>query len=65
MVRSMTPNMLTTTQAAKELKISRSRVLVLIRDKRLPAVKFGDAYVIERKDLAKVRVRKVGRPAKK
>ena len=58
----MTP--LTTAQAAAELGVSPSRVLKLIEAGRLPAQKFGHAYLIQKKDLAKVRVRKTGRPKK-
>jgi len=57
--------LLTTQQAADALGISRSRVLVLIGNGRLPAERIGSQHVIDRKDLAKVRVRKPGRPKKK
>lgn len=55
---------LTTAQAATELGISKSRVVALIAAGRLPAQKVGMQYLIQRKDLAKVRVRKPGRPKK-
>jgi excisionase family DNA binding protein len=53
---------LTTTEAAKRLKISRRRVLELIAAGRLKATRFGPAWLIDPKDLAAVRVRKPGRP---
>jgi excisionase family DNA binding protein len=57
--------LLTTAQAAAELGVTPSRVLALINAGRLPAQKFGHAYLIQKKDLAKVKNRKVGRPPKK
>ena len=57
-------SLITVTLAAKELKITRARVQALIRDGRLPAEKIGNFYAIKRADLAKVRVRKPGRPKK-
>jgi excisionase family DNA binding protein len=59
---SRVADQISVTEAAAELKVSRARVLVLIGEGRLPAAKVGNQYVIQRKDLAKVRVRKVGRP---
>jgi excisionase family DNA binding protein len=56
---------LNTAQAAAKLKISPGRVRALIAAKRLPAVKFGRDYMIEPADLARVRVRKPGRPKTK
>lgn len=55
---------LTTNQAAEKLGVSRRRVLALIDTKRLPAAKFGDAYMIDEKDLQLVGERKPGRPKK-
>jgi excisionase family DNA binding protein len=57
--------MLTTSQVAAELGVTTSRVHALIQSGRLPAQKMGRDYFIEKKDLAKVRVRKPGRPAKR
>jgi excisionase family DNA binding protein len=54
--------LLTTTQAAKELGISRVRVVALIAAGRLKADKMGRDWMIRRKSLAVVRVRKPGRP---
>lgn len=56
--------MLTTAQAAAQLKISRQRVLALIASGRLPAQKHGRDWMIEPSDLELVKVRKPGRPAK-
>lgn len=55
---------ITVTEAAKRLKISRPRVLVLIREKRLPAEMVGMQFLIKPGDLSKVRDRKPGRPRK-
>jgi excisionase family DNA binding protein len=55
--------MITTTDAAKRLKVTRRRVVALIQASRLPAQKLGRDWVIEEKDLERVRVRKPGRPA--
>jgi len=53
---------LTTKQAGKALKVNESRVRQLILAGRLPAQKFGRAWMIKEKDLAKVADRKVGNP---
>ncbi len=53
---------LTTAQAAKRLGISPRRLLVLIKEDRLPAEPFGRTYMINEKDLALVKNRKPGRP---
>lgn len=50
------------TQAAKELKITRKRILEFIYDQRLPAELIGNSYVIKKKDLILVADRKTGRP---
>lgn len=57
-------NLITTAEAAEKLGISIDRVQALIRAKRLPATRFGRVYMINSKDLAKVMVRKPGRPKK-
>jgi excisionase family DNA binding protein len=57
--------LITTSQAAIDLGVTSRRVLALIHAGRLPAQKMGRDYFIEKKDLAKVRVRKPGRPAKR
>ena len=53
---------LTTDQAGKILGVSGRRVRALIKVGRLPAHKFGKAWMIDKKDLQKVAVRKPGRP---
>ncbi len=58
-------NLITTSEAAEKLGISIDRVQALIRAKRLPAQKFGRVYMINERDLAKVKDRKPGRPKKK
>lgn len=56
--------MMTTTQAAEALKISRQRVLALIASGRLPAQKHGRDWMIEPSDIELVKVRRPGRPRK-
>ncbi|HSZ54405.1 MAG TPA: helix-turn-helix domain-containing protein [Tepidisphaeraceae bacterium] len=56
--------LLTVTQVAEKLGVSRSRVLFLVREGRVPGEKLGSQYVIKPADLAKVRVLKPGRPKK-
>jgi len=55
---------ITVAQAAVLLDISAMRVRQLIQTGRLSASKMGPIWLVERMDLAAVRVRKVGRPAK-
>lgn len=59
-------DLITTQEAARILGISQRRVLVLIKDGRLPARMICNSrvYLIERKDLEKVTIRKLGRPKK-
>jgi excisionase family DNA binding protein len=57
-------DLMTTMQAAKALGVTKSRVIALISAGRLPAQKIGIQWLISRKDLAKVRIRKPGRPKK-
>jgi excisionase family DNA binding protein len=54
--------MINTAQAAARLGISRRRVLALITSGRLPAQKVGRDWLINPKDLDKVKERKPGRP---
>lgn len=56
--------LLTTSEAAKRLKVSVRRVHQLIDEQRLPAEKMGRDYFIKEEDLKLVEVRKVGRPKK-
>jgi excisionase family DNA binding protein len=59
--------LLTTAEAAAKLGISRSRVLAMIRDRRLKAEKVGRDWIIQEADLSASPVanRKPGRPRKK
>lgn len=57
--------LITTSEAAERLGVHRTRVQVLIRAGRLPATKYGKAYLINEKDLALVADRKPGRPPAK
>jgi excisionase family DNA binding protein len=61
----MSRKLLTTNQAAKELKVTAIRIRAMIRDGRLKAEKMGRDYVIRESDLDTVRDRKPGRPAAK
>jgi excisionase family DNA binding protein len=56
--------LLTTAQVAERLGVHRTRVNVLIQEGRLPAQKFGRAYLVQEKDLQLVSHRPVGRPPK-
>lgn len=56
--------LLTTAQVAEQLGVHRTRVNVLIKEGRLPAQKFGRAYLVQEKDLQLVSDRRVGRPPK-
>ena len=55
---------ITTTEAAKRLGVTPTRVRALIEAKRLKAFKFGREWLIDPKDLDAVKIRKVGRPRK-
>ena len=55
---------ITTTEAAKRLGVTPTRVRALIVAKRLKAFKFGREWLIDPKDLEAVKDRKVGRPRK-
>lgn len=56
--------MLTTSEVAERLSVTRWRVNALIRDKRLKAERYGQVWLVDEKDLKDVMVRKVGRPPK-
>lgn len=58
-------DMLSTAAVATELKVTVRRVQQMITRGQLPAQKLGRDFFIRRADLAKVRVRKTGRPPKK
>jgi excisionase family DNA binding protein len=55
---------ITTTEAAKRLGVTPTRVRALIEAKRLKAFKYGREWLIDPKDLEAVKDRKVGRPRK-
>ena len=56
---------LTTHQAGKILGVNDSRVRQFILKGRLPATKFAGVWMIQEKDLDKVKERKTGRPKQK
>ena len=58
-------DLLTTKEAAKELRLSVRRIQALISAGKLPAQKIGRDWIIRKADLDLVRVRKPGRPSKK
>ncbi len=60
----MTSDYISTTQAARELGITRQRVLQLIKQDRLKAEKFANVFMIRKADLASVEDRPTGRPPK-
>ena len=53
-----------TTEAAKRLGVTDSRVRKMILSKRLKAIKVGREWLIDPKDLDALKDRKVGRPRK-
>jgi excisionase family DNA binding protein len=55
---------LTVREAAERLGVTRERVYMLIKDKRLPADKFGRDWQIQEQHLKFVKDRKPGRPRK-
>jgi excisionase family DNA binding protein len=61
----MSEKLLTTNQAAKELKVTSIRVRAMIRDGKLKAEKMGRDYLIKESDIELVKDRKPGRPPKK
>jgi excisionase family DNA binding protein len=57
--------LLSTADVAARLEVTRQRVLELIGEERLPAIKVGRSYVVRADDLAALRLHKVGRPVTK
>ena len=55
---------MTTKEAGKLLGVTPLRVFQLIKAGRLPAIKIGRDWIINKDDLSKVANRKVGRPKK-
>lgn len=60
----MRMTLLTTTEAADRLGVTRWRVSALINAGRLKAEKKGQIYLIDERDLQAVMFRKAGRPPK-
>lgn len=56
--------LLSTADVAAQLGVTRQRVLELITDERLPAMKVGRSYVVRASDLSSLELGKVGRPPK-
>ena len=56
--------LLTTSEVAEKLGVTRWRVSQLIKDGRLKAERYGQIFLIKEKDLDAVKERKVGRPRK-
>ena len=57
-------DVISTAEAGAELGITATRVLVLIKEGRLPATRFGKSWAIRRADLDLVRIRTPGRKPK-
>ena len=55
---------ISTAEAAKRLGVTQSRVQKMIAAKRLKAIKVGNVWLIDPKDLEPLKDRKVGRPRK-
>lgn len=58
-------NLLTTKEVAERLGITPARVCAIISAGRLPALRFGRAYMIKESDLKLVADRRPGRPIQK
>lgn len=56
--------LLSTAEVAAQLGVTRQRVLELITEGRLPAIKVGRAYVVRAGDVSSLTLMKVGRPPK-
>ena len=64
-VPKATHDYISTTEAGEILGISRQRVLKLVQEGRLKAIKVANVYLIKKRDLADVKDRKPGRPTRK
>ncbi|HYL98117.1 MAG TPA: helix-turn-helix domain-containing protein [Blastocatellia bacterium] len=62
-IESPKGNLITVVEAGERLGIHRTRVNILIKEGRLPATRYGRAYLIEEKDLELVKDRPPGRPS--
>lgn len=60
-----TDKLLSTAEVAAQLGVTRQRVLELIDEERLPAMKVGRAYVVRADDLSSLSIGKPGRPSSK
>lgn len=60
----MSEKLLTTSEVAEILGVTRWRVNAMIRDKRIEAEKFGQIFLVKEGELEKVKDRKTGRPKK-
>lgn len=56
--------LLTTSEVAERLGVTRRRVNAMIKDERLKATKFGQIFLVDENDLQDVLERKAGRPKK-
>jgi len=63
-MRNDEDKLLSTAEVAEALGVTRQRVLELIGETRLPAMKVGRAYVVRAGDVARLELRSVGRPPK-
>ncbi len=59
-----TDKLLSTAEVAAHLGVTRQRVLELIGEERLSALKVGRAYVVRADDLSSLSIGKAGRPPK-
>jgi len=57
--------LLTTSEVAEKLSVSRRRVSAMVQANRIKAEKYGPIFLVREKDLQPVMVRPVGRPSKK
>lgn len=63
-MRTEEDKLLSTADVAAQLGVTRQRVLELITDERLPAMKVGRSYVVRASDLSSLELGKAGRPPK-
>lgn len=61
-ISRMPPDFVSVSQAAEMLGVSRQRVLAIIASGLLPAQRLGHAWMIKRRDVAKMPRRNRGRP---